>query len=270
MSAEPKIKRMRSPNFPAVTLEKSLQQAQALLDKYSRNQIAWQVGRKTLGFTDRGSGGKQAIASLGYYGLIKVEGSGEGKKIAISDLAFKILADKREVSPEREMAIYEAALNPPIYQKIIEHYPNGLPANDALEWELVSTYKFNTESVRDFINAFRETLAFAKVYESGIIGDKYTPPEAPIQELQGDKPMIQPEVARLRAPIPPAAPTARPISEGEFEISKFFLGKDISVRIVASAPITKFTQKTIDKLIRHLELDKEDLPEDDIEKPGDE
>jgi hypothetical protein len=26
-----------------------------------------------------------------------------------------------------------------------------------------------------------------------------------------------------------------------------FLGKDISVRIVASAPITKFTQKTIDK-----------------------
>jgi hypothetical protein len=41
-------------------------------------------------------------------------------------------------------------------------------------------------------------------------------------------------------------------------------------QIVASAPITKFTQKTIDKLIRHLELDKEDLPVDDIEKADDE
>jgi hypothetical protein len=270
MSADVKPKKTRSPNFPLVTLERSLSQAKTLLDKYSRNPIAWEVGIKALGYELTGSRGKQTMAALGYYGLIRVESAGAGKKIAISELAFKIIEDKRAYSPERDSAIREAALNPPIFQKLIEQYPKGLPADDALEWELVSTYKFNKASVRDFITTFRGTLDFAKVYESGIIGDKYTPPETPIQEPQGDKPMIQPEMARPRPHIPPTAPAAPPISEGEYEISKFFLGKDISVRIVASAPITKFTQKTIDKLIRHLELDKEDLPEDDIEKPDDE
>ena len=41
---------------------------------------------------------------------------------------------------------------------------------------------------------------------------------------------------------------------------------------MATAPISKFTQKTIEKLIKHLELDKEELPADDvkIEKADDE
>ena len=44
------------------------------------------------------------------------------------------------------------------------------------------------------------------------------------------------------------------------------------MRLLVTALITKFNQKTIDKLIRHLELDKEDLPVDDIktEKADDE
>jgi hypothetical protein len=275
MSAETKIKRTRSPNFPAITLEKSLSLVQTLFDKYSRNPIAGEVATKALGYSLKSSGGKQAIAALSAYGLIQVEGLGAEKKISISELAFKIIADPRSFSPERESTIREAAVNPPIFQKIIDHYPNGLPADDAaLEWELVSTYKFNRESVRDFITAFKGTLAFAKVYESGIIGDKHTPPEISNQEPQGDKPMA-PQQEVMRPSLPRSAPLApstfiTDAPEGEYEISRFFLGKDISVRILSSAPITKFTQKTIDKLIRHLELDKEELREDDIEKSNDE
>jgi hypothetical protein len=268
MNPEVKVKRTRSPNFPTVTLEKSLSQAQVLLEKYSRNQIAWEVGVKALGYSAKGSGGKQAMASLGYYGLIQAQGLGAEKKIAVSDLAFKILADKRTISPERELAIKEAALNPPIFQKIIEHYRQGLPADDALEWELISTYKFNKESVRDFIATFRGTLDFAKVYESGIIGEENTTPEAPIQELPGDKPMTQAPAGSIIHTHAQSIPFST--KEGEYEIAKFFLGGEISVRLVATAPISKFTQKTIDKLIKHLELDKEELPADDIVKSDDE
>jgi hypothetical protein len=243
-----------------VTLEKSLSQAQILLGKYSQNQIAGEVAVKALDYSSKSSGGKQAMATLAAYGLIQVEGLGAEKKVAVSDLAFKILMDKRVFSPEREMAIREAALNPGIFQKIIEKYPKSLPADDALEWELVSKYKFNKASVHDFITVFRGTLAFAKVYESGIIGDENITPEAPIQELPGDKPMVQPEAARSRAHISPTTLAPPPISEGEYEIAKFFLGGNISVRLVASEPITKFTKKTINKLIAHLNLDKQVLP----------
>jgi hypothetical protein len=270
MNVDMKPKKTRSPNFPTVILEKSLSQAQNLLDKYARYPIAWEVAIGTLGYTLKSSGGKQAMATLIAYGLVQTEGSGSEKKIAVSDLAFKILADKRAFSPEREAAIREAALNPPIYQKIIERFPKSLPADDALEWEMVSTYKFNKASVHDFITVFKGTLGFAKVYESGIIGDEINAPETPNQDLPGDKPMIQPETARSRTHVQPATLAPPPISEGEYEIAKFFLGGDISVRLVASAPITQFTQKTISKLIRHLELDKEDLPVDDIAKKDDE
>ncbi len=274
MSADMKPKKTRSPNFPAVSLEKSLSWAQTLFDKYARNPIAAEIAIKALNYSPKSSHGLQATAALAAYGLVQVEGLGADKKIAVSDLAFKILADKRNFSPEREAAIREAALKPSIFQKIIEHYPQSLPADDALEWELVSTYKFNKASVRDFIAAFKGTLDFAKVYESGIIGDKYTPPETLDQEPQGDKPMttqqetIRPPSPRYASLKPSTFITDAP--EGEYEISKFFLGKDISVRILSSAPITEFTQKTIEKLIKHLELDKEDLPADDVEKTDDE
>lgn len=275
MNTEEKTKRTRSPNFPALTLEKSLSQAKILFDKYDRHPIVGEIAVKALGHTPTSSRGKQAVAALAAYGLIEVEGLGAEKKISVSDLAFKILADKRTPSPEREAAIGEAALKPQFFQKIIEQYPDGLPADEILEWELVSTYKFNKDYVRDVITVLRGTMDFAKVFESGIIGDEKMFPEAHNQELPGDKPMttihqsytkldtprsIHSQLSTLKADAP----------EGEYEISKFFLGKNISVRILASAPISKFTQKTIDKLIKHLELDKEDLPVDDIEKSEDE
>ncbi len=270
MSADMKPKKTRSPNYPALTLEKSLALTQTLLDRYARHPVASEVAKKALGYTPKSSSGKQSMAALAAYGLIQVEGLGPEKKVAVSELAFKILADKRAFSPERETAIKEAALNPSIIQKIIERYPKSLPADDALEYELVFTHKFNKASVHDFITVFRETLSFAKVYESGIIGDEKYLPEASIQEPEGDRPMIQPEAARSRTPMQPATLGAPSMSEGEYEITKFYLGGNISVRLLASAPITKFTQKTIDKLIRHLELDKEELPIDDIEKSDDE
>jgi hypothetical protein len=102
--------------------------------------------------------------------------------------------------------------------------------------------------------------------------DEIIAPEAPIQEPQGDKPIMQPEPARPHTymkPSPSHSPSPS-FYEEEYEIAKFFLGGDISVRLVASAPITQFTQKTISKLIKHLELDKADLPVDDIKKSDDE
>jgi len=271
MDIEMKGKKTRSPNYPAITLEKSLGLTQTLLDRYARHPIAWEVATKALGYSStKSSSGKQAMAAIAAYGLIQVEGLGAEKKIAVSDLAFKILADKRAYSPEREAAIKEAALNPSIFQKIIERYPQSLPADDALEYDLIFTYKFNKASVHDFIAIFRGTLAFAKIYESGIIGDENILPDAPYQELPGDKPMIQESIR------PPRTASLRPSTfiteapEGEYEIAKFFLGGDISVRLMATAPISKFTQKTIDKLIAHLKLDKEDLPKDDVVKPDDE
>jgi hypothetical protein len=271
MNSEMKSKKTRSPNFPAISLEKGLSLAQILLEKYARHPVPIEIALTALGYKSlKSSSGLQATAALNAYGLTEVEGEGKGKKIAVSDLAFKILADKRAISTERDAAIKEAALNPPIFHKIIERYPDGLPADDVLGYELVFTYKFNEGSVRDFINAFRQTLGYAKIYEPGIIGEEYTPSESLIREPKGDKPMTtHPYTAGTRPHTQIVRPTGTPAPEEEYEIARFFLGDNINIRLLASAPITKFTKKTIKKLGKYLELYEAELRDDgsSIEKP---
>jgi len=53
-----------------------------------------------------------------------------------------------------------------------EQYPEQIPDNEVLAHELKTTYKVNPASVDDFIKIFTETMTFAKVYESDIIGSE--------------------------------------------------------------------------------------------------
>ena len=93
------------------------------------------------------------------------------------------------------------------------------------------------------------------------------PSETPNQEPQGDKPIMQPQTAQSRAHIQPTTSPALPVTEGEYEIANFYLGGNIRVRLLASAPISEFTKKTIKKLGKHLNLYEDDLPDDKPEEP---
>src|SRR5690606_39686636 len=53
-------------------------------------------------------------------GLLEDSGTGKDRKIKLSDLARRIIRDKREGSAERVKAIREAALSPSIYAKLWE------------------------------------------------------------------------------------------------------------------------------------------------------
>lgn len=270
MNNEIKIKKPRSPNFPSLPLARTLELARSLLNKYARNSVHVIVGLRSLGYSHTGSSGMQVLASLIAYGLVDTEGSGEEKKIAISDLGFKILADNRAVSPEREEAIREAALNPPIFQKMLARYPHSLPADDALEWDLVSTFKFHKSSAIDFLKVFRQTLDYANLYQSGIIGDENQPLDWLPQTIEGDKPMIN-IPGQLESLPPMRTPTAAldtiltRAPEGEREIANYPIGQGLKARILVSGK-SPLTQKAIEKLVALLNLNKEDLPEGDDEE----
>ena len=54
-----------------------------------------------------------------------------------------------------------------------------------------------------------------------------------------------------------------PIQQREYEIARYSFRNNISLRFLASVPYSEFTQKEYTKLIKHLEIDKEDLPKGD-------
>ncbi len=253
-----KKKRTRSPNFSTSGLEKALELARKLYEKYKKYDTAWDVAITSLGYTPKSSAGLQAMASLSYYGLIDIQGVKSSRRVKITTLAFSILLDEREDSIERATAIQTAALNPTMFYKIRMQYPHDLPADESLRHELVMTHKFNPASVPDFIKQFKETMAYAKIYESGIIGEGG---EIEDEESEGAE---QEESERHKPPSFLKPPKGRATGKGqlgkdEMEIAKYPVGKNTYIRLIASGPIT---QKSIEKLSKLLDINKDDFPED--------
>lgn len=249
-------KRTRSPNFPAIALKKSIDYTKKLLDKYSRHAAPAESAMNVLGYTAKSSVGLQAIAALSYYGLINIQGVKKEKKVSITDLAFKILMDIRSESRERDVAIQKTALKPTMFRNIWEKYQDSIPDDDVLHHELVFQYNFNPDSVRTFIRVFRRTMDFAKVYELGIMDEETKIAEEPKVITQADKPVIEQTISTKSI--------SSEVSVGldanlEKEIANYPVGKGVSIRLIATGPVT---QKAIEKLAKLLEINKDDFPED--------
>ncbi len=252
----------RSPNFPAFSLERSLELSKALLSKYQRTLVPWAIAVKTLGYSPKSSGGLQSTATLRYYGLLDIIGMGESKKVKLSDGAYNILIDSRTVSSERDRRIREAALMPPLFKKLVEQYPEGIPDSEVLGHELKTAYKVNPGSVNDFIKVFTETIAFAKVYESDIIGSEQEESEEEIgltEQEKGDNKLID-KAKQVGIPILPKVGIVGAGSVGNV-LSFVEFSPGLTFQLIAKEN-THITQKTFERLIKFLELTKEDYPKE--------
>ena len=168
---EPKKKRIRSPNFPIISLEYGLELIRTIYKEYAKYPIALPVLSKALDIA-KGSYLAQHISALSQYDLINVEGEKDGRKISVSDLAYKIIIDNRPISQDRDGLIKKAALTPPMFCKLYEKYPSGLPSDDyAIEYELKVEFGFNPNAIKSFINVFKSTMEFAKIYFSGKVAE---------------------------------------------------------------------------------------------------
>jgi hypothetical protein len=162
-------KRVRSPKYPTVSLEMAIGRAQIFWDKEKRNTVPVPVAVKHWGYQSKSSGGMKTVAALINFGLMDDKGSGDERKVFLTDAAMRILLDTRADSSERWRLIREAALKPKIYQDVLANYPAGLPSDDTLRHFLIFDKEFNEDAVDGFIKDFRATLVYAKLGESGSV-----------------------------------------------------------------------------------------------------
>jgi hypothetical protein len=162
----------RSPAFPFIPLNKAIERAETFRvaeggrPKHFSPLVsacrAWGIGVKT-------GPGIQTIAALGHYGLFEFQGSGEKRSARLTDLALRILLDKQPLSAERDELIRQAALAPRIHAEIRKNWQERLPSDPTLETYLVRDRGFSESGARDLIAQFKETIAFAKLGQPGII-----------------------------------------------------------------------------------------------------
>jgi|GEM_PF-1732373 len=253
------LKHDRSPRFPIISLTKAIEKIQILYRDHKKNFVSSQAALRSMGYSPN-SLGSQALATLGYYRLIETQGTGDQKKVKLSDDAFKIIIglESRPDAVDTWDLLKSAALSPKMFSMIYNDYPHAIPADNELNYALPTKYKFNRESVRNFIRVFRETMEFAKIYDSGImrgeegrLDDTLTSLE---QEKEGNKMAVS-----SQAPTRQTDMTLLPTVGNVLSFNEFIPG--LSFQFVASGT-AEITQKTIEKLIKLLQLVKEDYPAD--------
>jgi len=102
----------------------------------------------------------QTAAALLAYGLVEDSGSGDGRKLKVSDLGWKALEDERPGA--KEAALAEAALKPKLIAELADHWRYGRPDDPICLSELKFERGFTDESAKAFLRVFDEAIQFAR------------------------------------------------------------------------------------------------------------
>jgi hypothetical protein len=158
---QPTVKRDRSPSFPYIGLAKALERIQIVHEKARRTEVRVADVAKDWGLAPKSSSTDRNVAALLAYGLIEDSGSGDNRKIKLSDVGSRIIDDKRP--GVREKLLAEAALRP----KIIAEYhsslwKDGRPDDNHSISALKFDAGFTDEGARMFLRVFDETIRFAQ------------------------------------------------------------------------------------------------------------
>lgn len=162
--------RDRSPNHPAIDLEKSLELATKLEEKVANSfcNVTVVAGYWEMKLTS--SGFMRSLGALEQFGLIESSGSGSARAVKLMDSAKRIIRDARPDSADRLRLIQSAALLPPIHKKVWEHYAGSLPDDATFRFDLEMLWKFTKGAAPDFIHQIKRTIQFAKLAQPDSFG----------------------------------------------------------------------------------------------------
>jgi len=245
----PKKKRHRSPNYPAVSLEKAVEYVKNLYKVDGRAGSPREAALKHMGFSKAHASALIVLSALKKFGLVEEKHG----RVELTSRALNILV-RPDTDPQRAEALREAVKAPTIYKELITQYAGGLPSDESLKVELIVNKGFNPSAVRRFIRDFRKSLEFAGLSNEDLV-----------ESSVGDEmPQMQDSVMNQVEP-PPAAVGSRPPTtdlspaSARNQATKEVLNQRISPECVAQVIFQgPVTQRAIEKLIKHLELAKED------------
>ena len=160
-AAEPeKRSQDRSPSFPYIGLTKAIERLEGLHAFAKRHETrivdaakpAWKLGAKS-------SGTLQTVAALSSYGLIDASGTGEGRKIKVSDLGYRAIADLRPGAKEQALSV--AALKPKLIAEFWEAWGLDRPSDPIAEGGLHFDRGFTVDGAKAFLRVYDDCVRYA-------------------------------------------------------------------------------------------------------------
>lgn len=152
----------RSPNFPAIPLQRAVERAREVYVQENRHPAAPETIVGHWGYSATSSGGRQTIGALRAFGLLEDAGKTRGQLLRLTDRARQILLHEAN-STEWLALVREAALLPTIHSELWQMYGGELPSDQNLHRHLVLDRDFSDGGARELIREMRATFDFARL-----------------------------------------------------------------------------------------------------------
>jgi hypothetical protein len=150
----------RSPRYPGIDLETAVERARKLWAEEAHYPTNVQVALSHWGYAPKSGGGAVAVAALKAFGLIEDQGSGDARKVQLTELAQDILLS--ESPGRRQEALQEAALRPPAHMDLWTHYGGfQLPSDTSVQLYLMRERGFTPGGSSELVSEYKRTIQFA-------------------------------------------------------------------------------------------------------------
>lgn len=161
----------RSPTFPFISLESAIKRAQQFYTNEKRGSAPFVAAARHWGYSPNSSGAAQTVSALKNYGLLSEEGSGQGRRFKLTDLALRILLDTRPDNTERLMYMRQAALTPSIASEVNEKWGSELPSDATLNHYLVLELGFSIQTAQKAIDIIKHNHDVISSSECNTLSD---------------------------------------------------------------------------------------------------
>jgi hypothetical protein len=147
--------KMRSPNYPALGLSEAVSLTRKLWNKEKKTPVDAATAAAAIGYKGLSGPSRTALAALKRFGLVDEDNTG----LRVSPLAMNIIHAANEET--RLQSLREAATKPDLFRQLLKTH--GQASNDALRSYLITRLDFSETGAKALIDAFRDTIAVAKL-----------------------------------------------------------------------------------------------------------
>ena len=153
------MSRSKSPKYPNFGLSAAIDAVRKVFEADRTTPLPREVIAKHLGYTGISGASDAKIATIVQYGLLERTGKAE---MRVSQLAVDILLPENE--EQKQSAINRAALKPPLFSEVWNHFEKRVPSEDALRTYLLRR-DFHSRAIDPIMKSFAPTMAMMKQQE---------------------------------------------------------------------------------------------------------
>lgn len=143
--------RVRSPNYPAISLREALSRLQLLFDKAQTQLISREQAAEAMGYDGLHGVSLGVISAVLKYGLLKKVDN----QVKVTERGMSIIAPHND--EERRTAIHDAAFTPPLFGEIHERFLGEMPNDKQLRSFLIRK-NYSSSALDRVLRSYRETI----------------------------------------------------------------------------------------------------------------